>query len=152
MTDEVTYVTPDNKKHNIWTEPPVYLPPGTASLEAYNALKDKSVQGIRLLGPESVDGQMIFKTKVEVGNDCSECIVVFKQTAHPNWKAYIDGKPAKTVIVFPFFTGVSVPAGTHEIELSYKPSKMKQILLVFALMSTVCAFLITRLYHQSEKR
>jgi hypothetical protein len=38
MLDEVTYITPDGKKHNIWSQPPVYLPPGIKSIEEYNAL------------------------------------------------------------------------------------------------------------------
>lgn len=145
MTDEVTYITPDGKKHNIWSEPPVYLPPGTASLEAYTALKDKTPAGIRLVGPESVDSNMIFRTKVEVSANCAECLVILKQTAHPNWKAYVDGKPAKTMIVLPFYTAVRLDSpGVHEITLTYEPSLLKEILFVLAAATIIVCFWLTR--------
>lgn len=140
MIDEVTYQTPDGKKHNIWSEPPVYLPPGVASIEAYAKLEKKNNFDIRLIGPEKIDTDMIYSTTVEVGKNCTECIVVFKQTAHPGWKAYIDGKPAKTMIVFPFYTGVLVPQGTHAITLSYEPSKLKKVLLILAVFTASIFF------------
>lgn len=148
MLDEVTYQTPDGlsaqsgKKHNIWSEPPVYLPPGITSMDQYAKLDTKNYFDIRLIGPEKVETDMIYSTTVEVGKKCAECVVVFKQTAHPGWKAYIDGKPAKTMIVFPFYTGVLIPEGTHQIKLVYEPSLFKKILLLLALVSSVSALYI----------
>jgi hypothetical protein len=139
MLDEVTYITPDGKKHNIWTEPPVYLPHGITSIEQYTALQNKRTENMKLIGPETVDTDMVFSTKVEVGKNCIECVVVLKHTYHPGWKAYIDGKPTKTMIVFPFYTAISVPEGTHSITFAYEPSLLKKILIVCALASIAVA-------------
>lgn len=72
---------------------------------------------------------MIFKTKVEVGDNCTECIVVLKQSYHPNWRVTIDGEPAQAFTVFPFYVAASLPSGTHEVIFSYEPSRLKMILL-----------------------
>ena len=145
MTDEVTYVTPDGKKRNIWTEPPVYLPPGVNSIEGYNAQVSKLFTGMQLIGPETVDTDMVFSTKVDVGANCQECIVVLKQTSHPNWKAYVDGQPTPTFIVFPFYTAVEVTTpGMHDITFAYEPSKLKVFLLVLAIASVIGAVVLYR--------
>ncbi len=140
MQDEVTYKTPDNAVHNIWMEPPVYLPPGVPSVEEYNKLTKKQFDNVTILGPEVVDTDMIFKTKVNVGRDCTECFVILKHTYHPSWRATVDGKPVKTTILFPFFIGVPVSTeGTHEIVVSYEPSRLKVLLLVVELAAFVLA-------------
>lgn len=137
MLDEVTYITPDGKKHNIWTEPPIYLPPWVTSLEEFTNLEHKKQGDIELIGPEKTDTDMVFSTTVNVGKNCTECIVVLKHTYHPGWKAYIDGKPAKTMIVFPFYTAISVPEGTHSITFTYEPSLLKKMLMMVALGTIV---------------
>ena len=92
----------------------------------------------RLIGPEIDDSDMIFKTKVEVDKDCQECLVILKHTYHPNWKAWVDGKRVTPIITFPFFIGVPVGAGTHEIVVAYEPSGLKVTLLVITILSVVC--------------
>ena len=146
MVDEVTYMTPDGKKRNVWSEPPVYLPSGIASIEQFKNTPRDQYNKIKILGPEIVDADIVFSTKVEVQKNCTECIVVLKHTYHPGWRAYIDGKRAKTMIVFPFYTAIHVPEGVHDIRFSYEPSKLKIFLFVLALLSVGACFWLWRQY------
>lgn len=136
MLDEVTYVVPDGSTHNIFTQPPLYLPPGIQSQEQFNKATTQQYNNATILS-ESSDSDMIFKAKVEVKDPCRECMVILKQSFHPNWRATIDGKPADTFTVFPFYLAVSVQSGppggeasTHEIVFSYEPSRLKIGLMV----------------------
>lgn len=83
---------------------------------------------------EENESDMIFKAKVDVPENCQECIVILKQSFHPNWRATIDGKPAQTMTVFPFFVAALVPQGTHEVIFSYEPSRLKITLLITELL------------------
>jgi hypothetical protein len=106
MVDEVTYQVPDGSLHSIFAEPPVYLSQTTVRPTVVS---------------QSDDTDMVFKATVEVPEGCTGCIVVLRQTYHPNWKANIDGKPVKPFGVFPFYTAVTVEtSGTHEIIFSYR--------------------------------
>ena len=78
---------------------------------------------------------MIFSAKVTVPKDCLECIVVLKQTSHPNWQVTIDGKKAERLDIFPFYNAVKVNEGTHEVVFSYEPSRVKLLLLVIELIA-----------------
>jgi hypothetical protein len=141
MVDEVTYTVPDGSQHNVFAEPPLYLPPGIQSREQLSDLTIKQYSNISLLGPESVENDMIFKSKVEVGKDCADCIVVLKQTYHPNWVARVDGKKIVPINVFPFFVAVPIAQeGIHEIVVSYEPGRLKVFLVVIEL--TVLVLLI----------
>ncbi len=146
MLDEVTYMTPDGKKHNLWAEPPVYLPSGVKSLDEFAKLENQKQGDMELLGPEKTDTDMVFSTTVKVGKNCTECMVILKHTFHPGWRAFIDGKAAKTMIVFPFYIGVHVPEGTHTITLSYEPSKLKIALLTAAIVALAGFIWLARLH------
>ena len=147
MLDEVTYITPDNKKHNIWTEPPVYLPPGVVSKEQFNTLTIQQYNNITIVGPEKNESDMVFGTTVNVGDPCVECMVILKQTYHPNWRATVDGKSVKPITVFPFYIGIPVSPGTHEIVVSYQPSTLKIVLLVITILTVaggICGVFIQK--------
>ncbi len=117
MTNEVTYQVPDGSLHNLFQEPPVYMSPSTA------------LSNVSILSQSEV-ADMIFKATVRVSRDCTECLVVLKQSFHPDWQATIDGKPVSPITVFPFFTAVPAGAeGTHEIIFSYQPSRLKILLM-----------------------
>lgn len=92
---------------------------------------------MKLIGPEVDDSDMIFKTKVEVGTKCTECIVVLKETFHPSWRVTVDGKSVTPFIVFPFFIGIPVTAGTHEIVAWYQPSTLKVGLLWVTILTVI---------------
>ncbi len=122
MLDEVTYKVPDGSTHNLFTEPPVYM--------------SDTKPDIKIIS-ESQEADMIFTTKVDVPEQCTECIVVLKQSFHPNWRATIDGKPASTFTVFPFYLATLVPTGTHEVVFSYEPSRLKITLLILEIIVLV---------------
>ncbi|MBI3342565.1 hypothetical protein HY032_00210, partial [Candidatus Gottesmanbacteria bacterium] len=134
MLDEATYVIPNGSKHNLFQEPPVYMPPGWELSNTTPAPEQSSVRGRPIIESESVDSDMIFKARVSVPDNCTECIVVLKQSFHPNWRVTIDGKPTDTFIVFPFYLATFVPAGTHDVVFSYEPNRLKITLLITELL------------------
>lgn len=140
MIDEANYVIPDNSRHNVFAQPPTYYPPNWEKI-SYDPHAtpsgNLSYLPMKLIGPEKVDSDMTFKTKVEVGKNCVECLVILKQSFHPNWRATIGGKPVKPITVFPFFTAIPVPEGTHDIVFSYEPSKLKVILIVIEALTLI---------------
>ena len=144
MIDEVTYQIPDGTRHNLFSEPPLYLSP-------LGNLGD-----LMKITSQSQDSDMVFRATVEAKEGCSECLVILHQTYHPSWKATIDGKSAETLIVFPFYTAVKLEsAGTQEIVFSYEPSMLKKLLLFVSL--TLCmTFAIIHTYdyykHFSSRR
>lgn len=56
--------------------------------------------------------------------------VLFRMTWHPNWRAYIDGRPEKTAMLSPGFLGVPVTAGRHHILCRYEPGKWRTTLAI----------------------
>ncbi len=119
MIDEATYQVPDNSTHNLFREPPLYLAP--------SAIRPTIVS-------QSSDSDMIFRAKVDVPKDCTDCIVILKQSFHPTWRATIDGTSAQPFFVFPVFLAVSVPEGAHDVVFSYEPSTLKMTLLALTLL------------------
>jgi hypothetical protein len=148
MIDEANYVTPaspnepsqggpDGKTRNIWVEPPLYLPDGFKTQEQLNVASRSAYNDMKLIGPEVDDHDMTFKTTVEVGAKCTECIVVLKETFHPSWRVTVDGKSVTPFIVFPFFIGIPVTAGTHTIVAWYEPSTLKVGLLWITILTVL---------------
>jgi Bacterial membrane protein YfhO len=125
MTDEVTFITPDGKTHNVFSEPPRYL----------SDLSNPS--NLMNITSQSEDTDMIFKATVNVKENCTECMVILKQTYHPNWKVTVDGKPITPIITFPFFIGIPISAGSHIIVASYEPSRLKITLLLISLITLI---------------
>lgn len=123
MTDEVTYETQDGSMKNIFADWPLI-----ASVEPQ----------ANVVGPERVDTDMIYATKVEVPENCPHCLLILKQTSHPNWRVTIDGAPVKHVTVFPFFTAIRLTEpGTHEVVFEYKPNTLKMTLFLLATVAAV---------------
>ncbi|MFC1626906.1 hypothetical protein ACFL1P_01750 [Patescibacteria group bacterium] len=88
-----------------------------------------------IVGPESVHTDMMFETTVEVPENCTQCIVVLKQTYHPNWRVTVDGESVKPFTVFPFFTAIDMTEpGTHQVWFSYEPSTLKVFLMVLSVL------------------
>ena len=110
MLDPVTYRTPDGLTHSLFAEIPVYLSP-------LSTLSD-----IVKIASQSSDTDMVFTATVELKKQCPTCVVILKQTYHPNWRATVNGKEVKPIIVFPFFTAIRLETpGTYDITFSYKP-------------------------------
>ncbi|HJZ97371.1 MAG TPA: hypothetical protein VKE70_12755, partial [Candidatus Solibacter sp.] len=56
--------------------------------------------------------------------------VLFKMTWHPNWKAWVDGRPMATSMLSPGFIGVPVDVGRHAVVVRYEGSAWKLWLLL----------------------
>lgn len=121
MLDEVTFQVPDGSTHNLFFEPPKYMAPITP------------IPPITLTD-QHVDSDMVFTAKAQVPAGCTECMVILKQTYHPSWRVTVDGKRIDPIITFPFYIGIPVWAGNHEIVASYEPSGLKIILLGLSLI------------------
>ncbi|MCX6793606.1 MAG: YfhO family protein [Candidatus Gottesmanbacteria bacterium] len=128
MTDDVTFITLDNKIHNVFSEPPRYL----ANLSPLSNVK---------ITDQTDDTDMIFSAKVSVPDGCTECMVILKQTYHPNWRVTVDGKSVPPIIVFPFFIGIPVNEGTHQIVAAYQPSSTKVFLLWTEFLGLISLFI-----------
>lgn len=128
MLDEVTYKTPDGSTYNLFSSVPRYISPTSP------------IPPISLIS-QSSDHYMIFTATVEVPVGCTECLVILRQTFHPSWKATVDGKPADTLTIFPFYTAIKLDTpGTHEIIFSYEPSTLKIFLLLISIVSVFGIF------------
>ena len=55
---------------------------------------------------------------------------LFRMTWHPNWKAYVDGRPEPTLMLSPGFVGLPLTPGPHKIVCRYEADHAKAILLL----------------------
>ena len=133
--DESTRGGPDGSTHNVFAEPPRYLPPSPAEASAKAGIPPIT------LTSQTNDADMIFSARVSVPENCTECLVILKQSYHPNWRVTVDGEPAESIIVFPFFIGIPVTPGDHTIVASYEPSWLK-IALVWISLITLISLLL----------
>jgi hypothetical protein len=63
-------------------------------------------------------------------------IVVLSDAHYPGWQALLDGEPVELLRANLNFRGVAVPAGSHQIEMRYRPASFRWG-LVLALMGAV---------------
>jgi hypothetical protein len=82
-------------------------------------------------------------------------LLVVGDTWYPGWTATIDGRDAPIHRVNALFRGVFVPAGVHEVELSYRPRRLTLLLalsltgVLLALIPLFAAFLLRRRPHRT---
>ncbi len=90
----------------------------------------------------------IHRTTVRILSSCGG-MVVFAEPAFPGWRARVDGTSAPLYAPFGALRGVVVPAGTHTIDLRYRPLSV----YVGAVLSMVgllaCAGLVWRARSQT---
>jgi hypothetical protein len=80
-------------------------------------------------------------------------LVVINEKYAQGWRATLDGKPTRILRANYIFRGVLVPAGLHEIELRYRPTKVLIGLALFATASlSLCALLIWGLIRRRRER
>ncbi len=132
MIDNATYKIPNGTNHALFAETPRY--------EA-GEVRPKIIS-------QSNDHDMIFTAKAEIPKDCTECLVVLRQTYHPSWQATVDGKSVKTISVFPFYTAITIrSSGTHEIIFHYQHSNIK---LTLQLVSFITICFISWLFYATK--
>ena len=57
-------------------------------------------------------------------------VVVIRNAFDRNWRATVDGRPARVIPADYLMQGVPVPAGRHVVELTYRDSAVGEGLLV----------------------
>ena len=79
---------------------------------------------------------------VSLPKNCPDCIVVLKNTYHPNWQIFVNGKRSEAFPVFPFFIGIPLTkAGEYQVEAVYRPGTVK-IILVWAAAILMLLYLV----------
>jgi hypothetical protein len=69
---------------------------------------------------------------------CSaDATLILKMTYHPNWQVTVDGTPIDTFMVSPSYIGISLPAGTHQVDAVYQATPIKTPLLILGLLTLV---------------
>ena len=128
MLDEITYKTPDTNIHNLFAQPPVYLSPFITS----NTNTKQLSQYIPIsIISQSDDTDMVFTARITVEKQCPTCVIILKQTYHPNWHVTVNGKTATAIDVFPSYVGVRLEnPGTYTVVFSYQPSLEKKLLVL----------------------
>lgn len=136
MLDEAAYQTPDGKQYSLFQNVPVYV---------------ADTPNMKILSEDN-DADMTFAANAEVKTPCKSCVVVLKQTFHPNWRAWVNGKAVRPFSVFPFFTAVSLEQeGTYNVIFAYRPSVLKIVLLWFEGLAFI-SLVIFYFYHRRYKR
>jgi hypothetical protein len=68
--------------------------------------------------------------------------LVIKTTYHPDWQVSVDGVVVPDFMVSPSFIGVSLPAGKHTVDALYRPSPLKEPLLLLSLLALISLLLL----------
>lgn len=117
----------DNKP--IWRENPMYSSQEKFEQTLIDKVEKKFPQG--------------YSVNFNLKNQCNNCVLILKQTFHPNWEITVNGKNQKTFPVFPFFTAIQLNnPGEYQITATYKPSVMKSVLLILSIPVIVILFQI----------
>jgi hypothetical protein len=117
----------------IWRENPMY-----GDQEKF---EQKLINKIEKNLPQSYG--VIFR----IDGKCDNCVVVLKQTFHPNWQITVNGKKQKAFPIFPFFIGIKIDRpGYYQVIATYKPSALKMLLLILSISFFVFTFRWLRKY------
>ena len=117
MTDKNNWINlNDGKERNLWQANPF----GTSLQRPLQKHTISTSQQQKLING--------YKTMVDVSEDCPNCILVLKQSFHPNWQVRVNGEKVNTFPVFPFYIGIPVEkVGSYEVLSEYKPGVLKGI-------------------------
>jgi len=61
--------------------------------------------------------------------------LMLKETYHPGWHAYIDGREVPTVMLMPSYVAVRVAPGPHNVRFEYRPPRYRWLLLALGLLA-----------------
>lgn len=75
------------------------------------------------MGEIQVVSKGLSGTVLKVSTSCS-AILARRDVYYPEWKATLDGKPADIFPVNLLFQGITVPKGTHTVEISYRSTRL----------------------------
>ncbi len=76
-----------------------------------------------------------FSVRVKVAQDCTNCILILKESYHPDWEVKMNERVVDTFPVFPFYIGIPIEkAGDYEVIATYQPNTIKTALLLAELV------------------
>jgi hypothetical protein len=75
-------------------------------------------------------------------------LVMIADTYYPGWRAWVDGVPTPIHPADLLFRAVFVPAGTHVVELRYRPFPFTVGVVLFLASSAACVLLALRSRHR----
>jgi hypothetical protein len=110
----------DPRRHALVDAPPRALRPRPGEAVA----PDAGEVEIALYEPERV----VLRTRGE-----RAALVVLGDAWYPGWEATLDGARVPLLRANLNFRGVAVPAGSHEVEMRYRPASLRRGLLLAAL-------------------
>ena len=121
LVDEVRYV--DNANQEIDALSAMNLRHIAVADKAFSdvlgqARRQDSVSVVKLTAYEP--NQLNYDVETAMGG-----VVVFSEIYYPGWTATIDGKPAELGRVDYVLRALQVPAGKHQVELSFKPRSVE---------------------------
>jgi hypothetical protein len=61
--------------------------------------------------------------------------LMLKETYHPGWHAYIDGREVPTVMLMPSYVAVQLKPGPHNVRFEYRPPRYRWLLLAIGLLA-----------------
>lgn len=93
-------------------------------------------------GAAAVEGKAGGYMKIAVQAD-GDAILTVSEAFHPNWVALVDGVSQQPVRVYGALLGVRIPAGSHSVELSYRPLDLYIGAAISALAGILLLFLIS---------
>jgi len=76
-------------------------------------------------------------------NSEKPAVLILTDNWHPNWRARMDGEPVHIGLVDETFRAVAVPAGSHEIEMTYQPQSLPIGIALSALSLLIAALIFT---------
>ncbi len=119
--EDLNHYTDSQGLEDIWVKPP------------FNQLYQNEPTGFQKVTERTlVNG---YSAEVKLNSSCSDCVVVLRESFHPNWVVRLNGKKVKTIPVFPFFIGIPVQgAGVYQISATYEPGLLKNLLLILEVL------------------
>lgn len=91
-----------------------------------------------------------YSATFDVSQDCEYCVVVLKQTFHPNWQVKVNGELVSAYPVFPFYIAVPVQkAGIYTIEAEYRPGSVKTLFLILSVIAP-CVMVMSRVMRKTR--
>ena len=118
----------DNKV--LWRENPLFSNQEKFEQTLVNKVEKKFPQG--------------YSVSFKLEKQCGNCVIILKQTFHPNWEITVNGKKQDAFPVFPFFIGVQLSeAGDYQITAIYEPSNLKIVLLIFSVIVFIFVYVLS---------